>query len=74
MSEYMFDNLPTLSAPTKNSLEDELTCYLAAPTEHADNPFLWWHKRHAVYPHLSQMAHNYLSIPGFYFSNNMVSF
>ena len=63
----MFDNLLTLSAPKKDLLDNELAQYLAAPTEHDDNPFLWWHERCAIYPHLSQMACNYLSIPGFYF-------
>ena len=35
----MFDNLLTLSAPKKDLLDDELMQYLAASTEHADNPF-----------------------------------
>ena len=31
--------------------------------EKADNPIKWWHKHHAVYPNLSRMALDYLTIP-----------
>jgi len=32
--------------------------------ENVKDTLLWWVEMHAVYPHLSQMARNYLSIPG----------
>jgi hypothetical protein len=63
----MFDNMPTVSGPAKVALTDELTRYFAAPTEPAPNPLLWWAERRAVYPRLSRMALNYLSIPGLNF-------
>lgn len=65
-SDNIFDNLPTLSVAKKVELEldDELTHYLAAPTEATGNPLLWWIEKQAVYPCLSRMARGYLSIPG----------
>ena len=32
--------------------------------EQVDNVLLWWHERKSMYPHLSRMALNYLTIPG----------
>ncbi len=64
ISDNIFDALPTLSAPTKAALADELTCYLSAPLERTLNPLLWWIEMKAVYPRLSRMARDYLCIPG----------
>ena len=64
ISDNIFDSLPVLSAPKKVTLADELTRYLATPTEVALDPLLWWIEKQAVYPHLSRMARDYLSIPG----------
>ena len=64
ISDKIFDSLHVLSAPKKDALADELTQYLAAPTEAAPDPLLWWIERQAVYPRLSRMAHKYLCIPG----------
>lgn len=52
------------SVPAKAELDDELTCYLAAPTEKTLNPLKWWTDNKAIYPCLSKMALSYLSIPG----------
>lgn len=60
----IFDNLPKVSAPKKVAAADELTRYLADPTESAPDALLWWHQKCAVYPQLLHMALNYLSIPG----------
>jgi hypothetical protein len=63
-SDNIFDSLPTLSVPKKTVLADELTRYLAAPTEVAPDPIVWWMERQAVYPRLSRMARDYFCIPG----------
>jgi hypothetical protein len=60
----MFDNMPFLSVPKKATVVDELTRYLASPTEATVDPLLWWIEKRAVYPRLARMALNYLSIPG----------
>jgi len=44
--------------------EDELDAYLAAPTEATTNPLKWWWEKRYQYPTLSQMALDYLSVPG----------
>ena len=64
ISDNIFDALPTLSEPTKAALFDELTRYLSAPVERTLNPLLWWVEKQAIYPRLSRMARDYLSIPG----------
>lgn len=60
----MFDNMSFLSVPKKAAVVDELTRYLASPTEATLDPLLWWIEKRAVYPHLARMALDYLSIPG----------
>ena len=60
----MFNNMLFLSVPRKAAMVDELTRYLASPTEASSDPLLWWIEKRAVYPRLSWMALNYLSIPG----------
>ncbi len=32
--------------------------------ENVEDALAWWNEQHAMYPHLSHMALNYLSIPG----------
>ena len=59
-----YDNLPALSAPKAKELCDELTRYLSTDPEQVDNVLLWWHERKSMYPHLSRMALDYLTIPG----------
>jgi hAT family C-terminal dimerisation region len=56
--------LPALSAVSKAALDDEITRYLSAPLERTLNPLLWWTEKKTVYPRLSRMALDYLSIPG----------
>jgi hypothetical protein len=48
----------------KSALADELTRYLSTPVERTLNPLQWWIEMKAVYPCLSRMALDYLSIPG----------
>jgi hypothetical protein len=40
----------------------ELTRYLSAPLEDKVDPLLWWHAQQSVYPILSLMARDYLSV------------
>jgi hAT family C-terminal dimerisation region len=64
-SDNMFDNLPALVAPP-DDLRDELDKYLLMDCENVLNPLLWWFEHKSIYPHLSRMALDYLSIPGEY--------
>ena len=45
-------------------LGDEVERYLAAPLETPADPLVWWHERRTLYPNLSRMALDYLTIPG----------
>jgi|GraSoiStandDraft_60_1057301.scaffolds.fasta_scaffold328415_2 hypothetical protein len=62
----MFDSLMD-TAPTSSS-NDELQQYLTADIEDVKDGLKWWHEKRAVFPRLSRMARNYLSIPGEYSS------
>ena len=62
-STNIFDNLPALSAPQPTELQDELERYLSIDPEDVSEPLLWWFERKHIYPHLSRMALDYLSIP-----------
>jgi hypothetical protein len=63
-SANIFDNLPALRAPQVSELLDELDRYLATDPELTDNALKWWHEHRAMYPRLSRMALDYLTIPG----------
>jgi hypothetical protein len=60
----IFDNLPSLAAPVAAELRDELDRYLSTDPEHVEDVLMWWTERRAMYPRLSRMALDYLSIPG----------
>ena len=52
-------------APNADSLDDELKHYLdAPPIQNVLNPVLWWKDRQEIYPNLSRMAIDYLTILG----------
>ena len=70
----IFDNLPSLAKPQTSRLRDELAVYLLAPIEEAEDPILWWSERRAVYPRLSCMALDYLTIPGKSSTNTFQAF
>ncbi|KAJ3498251.1 hypothetical protein NLJ89_g10242 [Agrocybe chaxingu] len=59
----LFDKLPALATPARNELKDELRRYLDCDPEQVENVLLWWYEHRAVYPCLSRMALDYLSIP-----------
>jgi hypothetical protein len=60
----MFDDLPALAAPKLADLRDELDRFLSSDPEFVPDVLAWWHERRNVYPRLSRMAMDYLSIPG----------
>lgn len=62
----IFDDLPALAAPKPTELRDELARYLSTDPEQVKDVLLWWHEsnRASIYPHLSRMALDYLTIPG----------
>jgi len=45
---------------------NELDHFLSTQTEQTDNVLMWWTEHHHVFPRLSRMALDYLSIPGNY--------
>ena len=55
-------------APKAKELRDELARYLSTDPEQVVDVLLWWTECKAIYPHLSRMALDYLSIPGTYFA------
>lgn len=62
----MFDNMPALAPPKPRDFECELDQYLTTDVEYVADPMLWWYSHRALYPRLSRMALDYLSIPGTY--------
>ena len=63
--ENIFINLLSCSssAPVNEELCSELAQCLSTGPKNVKDVLLWWVEMCAVYPHLSQMAQNYLSIP-----------
>jgi hypothetical protein len=51
---------------TMDGLEDinELDDYLSQAIEKVSDPIVWWWDHRKVYPTLSAMAFDYLSVPG----------
>jgi len=61
----IFDDLPALRPPKAATHRDELEKYLSTERElHINDGLLWWHEQKHIYPRLSRMALDYLSIPG----------
>ena len=60
----MFNHILDIPPLTSNTPSDELQHYLTVDTEDVVDGLMWWHDRHAMFPHLSHMAQDYLSIPG----------
>jgi hypothetical protein len=63
-SDNIFDNLPSKKKARHSASPDELARYLAAPTVDVDDPIVWWIENATLYPRLSRMALDYLTIPG----------
>lgn len=73
----MFDESES-SADSDSALEDEdlaneLDNYLRQKTEKTKQPIRWWIERRSMFPHLSRMAIDYLSIPGTFSRCSQVS-
>jgi len=49
---------------TKSTRLSEIDEYLRLPVENVSDPLKWWYDHRRVYPNLSRMALDYLSIPG----------
>lgn len=64
----VFDNLPSLSVPTQKKYCDELDQYLGSDIEVVDDALAWWYEWQDMYPHLSRMALDHLTIPGEWFA------
>ena len=64
--QNIFDILDELDAAPDDRIDDELEHYLSTPTEKTSNVIQWWTDRLKIYPNLSQMAIDYLTIPGTY--------
>ncbi|GLB35657.1 hypothetical protein LshimejAT787_0212220 [Lyophyllum shimeji] len=62
-SGNMFDNLAALAPPKPAELRDELDRYLSTDVEAVEDVISWWTERQAMYPRLSRMALDYLTIP-----------
>lgn len=62
----IFDNLPSLSRLHPTTGCDELDAYLATSVEDIapGDTLKWWQDHSSLYPHLSCMALDYLTIPG----------
>ena len=59
-----FDYLPSLKTRAAASTRDELDSYLATGPVSVDDPIAWWRDHEDLYPRLSRMAIDYLTIPG----------
>jgi hypothetical protein len=70
-SANMFDDLECLSAPRAEDLRDELDKYLSTDPEHVKDAVKWWFDRRTIYPRLSRMAMDYLTIPRKYLKNGL---
>lgn len=53
-----------------SQLDNEISRYLQAPSESPENVLLWWIEHRKVYPRLSRMALDYLTVPGMYCTAN----
>lgn len=60
----VFDSLAALAPPKPTDLRSELSRYLSTDVEHVTDALSWWNEHRDIYPRLSRMALNYLTIPG----------
>ena len=61
-SNNMFDDLPSLAIP-RSVEQHELDTYLSTDTELVTDALKWWTAKKTIYPCLSRMALDFLSIP-----------
>ena len=62
----MFNSLPAFLGVLSFTDHDKLTQYLSEDvvSMKPQDTLAWWASKKTVYPHLSRMALDYLSIPG----------
>jgi hypothetical protein len=61
----MFDTLDDSLAPKISNFErSEIDRYLSTDVEDVRDPLMWWTEHKTMYPALSRMALDYLTIPG----------
>jgi hypothetical protein len=60
----MFDELPAFAVPKSLQADDELASYLRSETEFVKEVIQWWHSKTHIYPRLSRMALDHLTILG----------
>ena len=61
----IFDDLPALQEFEATAIQDELATYLSTGRDlRIVDGLRWWYEHKHLYPHLSRMAIDYLSIPG----------
>ena len=68
----MFNRLDAFPPPWSSN-HMELDHYLTADVEHITDAIAWWHKHHAIYPCLSRMALDYLSVSGMHYTASLTS-
>ena len=59
----MFNNLPSMDDLNEDSSK-KLDLYLKADPEKVTDPLAWWIEQRDIYPQLSCMAIDFLTIPG----------
>jgi hypothetical protein len=59
----IFDVLPSLAAPKRSQLRDDLDRFLASDPEDVKDPLKYWYEMKSTYPNLAPMALDYHSIP-----------
>ncbi|GLB45148.1 putative hAT family C-terminal dimerisation region [Lyophyllum shimeji] len=59
----IFDTLPAFAASRSQVHVDELADYLNTPIEQVKDVLKWWASKRGIWPNLSRMALDYLSIP-----------
>jgi hypothetical protein len=64
VSSNIFNNIPALAKLRRSELRDELHQYLNTDPEFVDNVLAWWFEKCTMYPRLSRIALDYLTIPG----------
>ena len=60
----MFDALATITCIHASELGDEVEHYLTMPLNTPSDALAWWIERCSIYPNLSCMVLDYLTIPG----------
>jgi hypothetical protein len=64
-----FTNISVAKTGTSHTRHNELDEYLQLPVENVKDSLKWWVNNCKVYPNLSRMALDFLSIPGEHLSH-----